>query len=314
LLAFAPDRKPRLARGAPRPSSDNPYEGPLPAGLKRKPPLDGALGTVARRYNAALADWKEQPRMAKTIASLEALRRAATAYAKAFAALDEVALPELLGQALMIAESERKRGPREPLPFDIIERTDLPQGDVSKAFAPEITAGALWIDAQDFVSPSIARAEAVGRLAGAARKSLAAHGPDKGGAGGALARLKTKPPKDQLVFDCAMMIYACFEDDDVERISSTPYRPGADTKSRPPFEAFVAAMHAYATGSDEPESFERPLKAGIARFRRAWPKFRGRYDFDYWPTDDPRMAMKSFPSGKAWLRVAHEKERPRRGP
>ena len=138
----------------------------------------------------------------------------------------------------------------------------------------------MWIDAQDFIAPSIGRADAVSSLARQAHKALAVLGPDKGGGGGALARLLAKSPKEQLIFDCAMVIYACFEDDDVERISSTPYRPGADTKSRPPFEAFVAAMHSYATGSDAPESFERPLKAGIARFKRAWPKFRGRYDFD----------------------------------
>lgn len=242
------------------------------------------------------------------------MRRAAAAYAKALGRLDDVALTAALGEAMLIAESERKKGPRDPLPFDMAERTDLPPGDAVKAFTPEIESGTLWIDARDFISPSVARAEAVARLAATTRKTLDFLGPDKGGGGGALARMLTKSPKEQLVFDCAMMIYACFEDDDVERISSTPFRPGADTKSRPLFEAFVAAMHAYATGSDAPESFERSLKAGIARFKRAWPKFRGRYDFDYWPTDDPRTAMKSFPPGKAWLRVALEKVRPRRDP
>ena len=220
------------------------------------------------------------------ITRLEKLRRAANAYAAALSDLDKFTLVSFLQDALVLAERERKSGARDPLPFDMIDPPDLPPGDVMKAFAPEILARVLWIDAPDFISPSITRARAVARLAVDAHDGLAYFGQDKGGRGGALARLMTQSPKEQLVFDCAMMIHACFDDEDVERISSTPHRPSAAAKERPRFEAFVAAMHAYARGSDKPENFERALKAGIARFKREWPEFRGHYGFDYWPAKE----------------------------
>ena len=291
LLAFAPQRKPRLSRSPPR-SRDlqRLMSQPLPAGWKFMAPLDGALLTIATLYNRAIAEWERQPRLAEMIARLEKLRRAANAYAAALSDLDKITLVSLLRDALVLAERERKSGAREPVPFDMIDPPDLPPGDVMKAFAPEVLARVLWIDAPDFIGPSIARAKAVARLAVDARDGLAYFGPDSGGRGGALARLMTQSPKEQLVFDCAMMIHACFDDEDVERISSTPHRPSAAANERPRFEAFVAAMHAYAVGSDDAENFERAMKAGVARFKREWPEFRGRYGFDYWPAKEPGAA------------------------
>jgi hypothetical protein len=291
LLAFAPQRKPRLSRSPPR-SRDlqRLMSQPLPAGWKFMAPLDGALLTIATLYNRAIAEWERQPRLAEMIARLEKLRRAANAYAAALSDLDKITLVSLLRDALVLAERERKSGAREPVPFDMIDPPDLPPGDVMKAFAPEVLARVLWIDAPDFIGPSIARAKAVARLAVDARDGLAYFGPDSGGRGGALARLMTQSPKEQLVFDCAMMIYACFDDEDVERISSTPHRPSAAAKERPRFEAFVASMHAYAVGSGDAENFERAMKTGIARFKREWPEFRGRYGFDYWPAKEPGAA------------------------
>jgi hypothetical protein len=288
LLAFAPQRKPRLSRSPSRGLGRHLFMSqPLPVGWKLRAPLDGALLRVATLYNRALAEWEQQPRLAEMITRLEKLRRAANAYAAALSDLDKITLVSLLQDALVLAERERKSGARDPVPFDMIAPPDLPPGDVIKAFAPEILARVLWIDAPDFIGPSIARAKAVARLAVDACDGLAYFGRDKGGRGGALARLMTQSPKEQLVFDCAMMIYACFDDEDVERISSTPHRPSAATSERPRFEAFVAEMHAYAVGSDSPENFERALKAGIARFKREWPEFRGRYGFDYWPAKEP---------------------------
>ena len=187
LLAFAPQRKPRLSRSPSRSRGRQIFMSqPLPTGWKLRAPLDGALLRVATLYNRALAEWEQQPRLAEMITRLEKLRRAANAYAAALSDLDKFTLVSFLQDALVLAERERKSGARDPLPFDMIDPPDLPPGDVMKAFAPEILARVLWIDAPDFISPSIARAKAVARLAVDAHDGLAYFGRDKGGRGGAL--------------------------------------------------------------------------------------------------------------------------------
>ena len=280
LLRFAPGHKPRIStRATRRPPSERieVLSGTVIVTPKPKAPLDEALERIARAYNQELKQWEGAPRIADSLATLENLRFAAIGYANALSALraDDVALDNVLLDAMLRSMNEGDRRLKDKEPKETTDLPALPFDDVTEAFFPEITAGEFWPNGAYFIQPSIDRALAVMRLASRGRDYLAGVGADKGGAGNVLARLGVRPPKHILVLACAQLIIACFDDEDVERISSTTFRPGAEASERPPFERFVEKMHEYAVGAEVPDNaFARAMKDTVPEFKRRWAKFK----------------------------------------
>lgn len=252
--------------------------------------LADRIESIARAYMQALFRWGDLDRetlkkthkratLKMTREALHNVRRSALAFANAVSALDDhpSALGGLVGKAALIALSERARGFQDPFSG---ETTDPPPFNVDddlsmKAFAPEISAGDLWSSPANLhwrlLQPTITRTRAIAELAA---RALSAHDRSSPANRQILGLFGGATPKEDLVCECAHLVVECFGEEAVSKITTTPHRPGASVEQRPPFEALVAEMHKYATGSDEPENFEKALDAGIAFFaaQRSAPK------------------------------------------
>jgi hypothetical protein len=101
---------------------------------------------------------------------------------------------------------------------------------------------------REFMAPTIARAEAIGRLATQARERLDKLPPDKGGPRNLLTQ--GRAPEWRLIVDCFRIIVNCFGEERARKTSKTASGPFAD---------FAAAMLTYALGDGAPDSLGNAL-------------------------------------------------------
>jgi hypothetical protein len=280
LLSFAPDCKPRISAFVARGRQNERVEVPslsISITLKPRAPLDETIENIARSYNENASRWEIQARLSGTLDALEGLGYAANSFVAALSAVmgDDVALGNLLRDAMLRAENERNRGFECAVTGEVINPPALPFDDVTDAFLPEILSREFWPNAAFFIQPSIDRAQAIARLATRARKGLAGVGPDKGGPEKGLARLGVPPPRNELVTACAWLIVDCFGAEAVKRISRT-LRPRREAlRERTNFEEVVAELHRYAVGAEAPANFfVNAMKKALPDFRRNWAKFK----------------------------------------